>query len=246
MDPPRIFPSLLSAEGLWGDSQFADATIVFGEATWKVHRWVICRQSDYFMRALEGEFKGVQNKTIVLVNELFNAEDIDSLLKFLYTNKLQDNQHTNILKTFAVARFFMVENLRAASILLLKNDLVLDMQEKKWPRLYKFFEFTLASATNPGTDIEKTLIHFTAIHAQTIINEPAMKWDTIAQAYPSFANKVLKQLFPKVYVPVPQPQPQPQPQQLTAARGSASADARRPNTQKSQTTQRGAARSTPY
>lgn len=42
---------------LWEDTQFSDATIIMGEKTWQVHRWVLCKQSNYFMKALEGSFK---------------------------------------------------------------------------------------------------------------------------------------------------------------------------------------------
>lgn len=44
------------SNSLWGDTQFSDASIAIGGHNWKVHRWVICRQSEYFMRALEGAF----------------------------------------------------------------------------------------------------------------------------------------------------------------------------------------------
>lgn len=31
--------------------------VVLGDKTWKVHRWVVCIGSEYFLTALEGEFK---------------------------------------------------------------------------------------------------------------------------------------------------------------------------------------------
>ena len=41
---------------LWGDEEFADATIIMGQKTWRAHRAVICKQSKYFQNALEGQF----------------------------------------------------------------------------------------------------------------------------------------------------------------------------------------------
>lgn len=54
--PSLLRDILADFHSLWGDRQFADATIVMGDQTWKVHRWVICKQSSYFMTALEGSF----------------------------------------------------------------------------------------------------------------------------------------------------------------------------------------------
>lgn len=54
--PNPLAMVLLTFTRLWGDTQFADATIVMGDQTWKVHRWVLCLQSGYFMKALEGHF----------------------------------------------------------------------------------------------------------------------------------------------------------------------------------------------
>lgn len=28
-----------------------------GDKKWQVHRWVLCKQSKYFMKAMEGSFK---------------------------------------------------------------------------------------------------------------------------------------------------------------------------------------------
>lgn len=41
---------------MWGEQQFSDATIIMGQKIWHVHRWVICKQSKYFEKALEGHF----------------------------------------------------------------------------------------------------------------------------------------------------------------------------------------------
>lgn len=41
---------------IWGDKRYSDATIIMGQKIWHVHRWVVCQQSPYFEKALEGEF----------------------------------------------------------------------------------------------------------------------------------------------------------------------------------------------
>lgn len=41
---------------MWGDEKFSDATIIMGQKIWRVHRFVICKQSQYFEKALEGQF----------------------------------------------------------------------------------------------------------------------------------------------------------------------------------------------
>lgn len=53
---PASFMVSLNPSSLWGDERFSDATIIMGQKTWRVHRWVICQQSSYFEKALEGHF----------------------------------------------------------------------------------------------------------------------------------------------------------------------------------------------
>lgn len=52
-----LLRSIAKFSSLWGEELFADATIVMGQKTWHVHRCVICRQSKYFEKALEGKFQ---------------------------------------------------------------------------------------------------------------------------------------------------------------------------------------------
>lgn len=47
---------IAKASSCWGDDEFADATIIMGQRSWGVHRMIICNQSQYFKKALEGHF----------------------------------------------------------------------------------------------------------------------------------------------------------------------------------------------
>ena len=42
---------------LFGDSKFSDMMIECEGRKWAVHRAIICTQSEYFMKACEGQFK---------------------------------------------------------------------------------------------------------------------------------------------------------------------------------------------
>jgi hypothetical protein len=49
----------------------SDARITMGQRTWHVHRWVICKQSEYFEKALEGNFKASRIATPILISTIY-------------------------------------------------------------------------------------------------------------------------------------------------------------------------------
>ena len=47
--------SLLS--GLLGSGKYSDLTLTCGSRSWKVHKSVLCLQSDFFAKACDGDFR---------------------------------------------------------------------------------------------------------------------------------------------------------------------------------------------
>lgn len=159
------------------------------------------------------------------------------MLKFLYTGRLQANQERDSLNTFAVGDYFRIMSLRSAGLSVFKRNLEAHIERDFCRTLQKIYLNCLSKW--PDTDIEKVLAQVAAAHARIVIHAPGMMWDEIINAHPGFANKVLKEAFPKLESQKLEPQ-------TSVSRGSAFDDTRRPNTQSTQTTQRGAARFTPY
>ena len=43
--------------GLLGSGKYSDLTVTCGPRGWKVHKGVLCLQSDFFAKACDGDFK---------------------------------------------------------------------------------------------------------------------------------------------------------------------------------------------
>ncbi|KAK6508692.1 hypothetical protein TWF506_010771 [Arthrobotrys conoides] len=70
-------------EGFLESGKYSDFTIICGSKEWKVHRAIICPQSEYFATVCDSSFKEAKEAEINLANEI--PLDIESMLKFLYT-----------------------------------------------------------------------------------------------------------------------------------------------------------------
>ncbi|EGX54029.1 hypothetical protein AOL_s00004g62 [Orbilia oligospora ATCC 24927] len=70
-------------EGFLESGKYSDFTVICGPKEWKVHRAIICPQSEYFSTVCDSSFKEAKNAEIDLSNEL--PLDIETMLKFLYT-----------------------------------------------------------------------------------------------------------------------------------------------------------------
>lgn len=165
---------------------------------------------------LTGTSQEAHNKTIVLVNQTFTANDIDAMLRFLYTAKLQEHHLKDPVKTFVVGAYFHIKNLRDVAIYRIKKGLESYIETGYWRNWRKLAVQFLTEFQ--GTEIEQALVQVTAFHARSVIHQPLVMWDELIAAHPSFANQVLKQAFPKPAEPQP-----------TMVKSSAFDDARRAN-----------------
>ncbi|KAG8157259.1 hypothetical protein KVR01_012967 [Diaporthe batatas] len=188
---------------LWGDDEFADATIVMGQKTWRVHRAIICNQSQYFAKALEGHFMEAKSKTINLMSCDFLEEEVDSLLKYLYRRQLDENQKRQPLRAFVVADYFQVKELRNKAAEEASRALRKLIINKRFINYKEMCRTVLGSY--PDTLLEEVIIKVIADNIEVVMYERDAAWDELTAAYPSLAKKVLPVLFPQPPPPPPAP-----------------------------------------
>ncbi|KAI7777053.1 hypothetical protein LA080_004213 [Diaporthe eres] len=183
-----------SATSLWGDKRYSDASIIMGQKVWHVHRWVICEQSPYFEKALEGEFMESKNKTINLTGSQFLEEQVDGMLKYLYFNELDTRQKKDPVAAFIVADYFQVASLRTQAADQLSKGLT-DLASKKF--FVNFQEYChIVLGQHPGTHLEETVIKVIADNLSMVMHESGA-WGELTDVYPKLAKKVLAVICPK-------------------------------------------------
>ncbi|PPJ50355.1 hypothetical protein CBER1_05905 [Cercospora berteroae] len=76
---------------LFGDSSYADATIVCGERRRKVHQAVVCTRCETLKKAFDGHFQEGEESTITLQEDHPNA--VAAMLRYLYSGDYDDRAH---------------------------------------------------------------------------------------------------------------------------------------------------------
>lgn len=117
------------------------------------------------------------------------------MLQFLYTNKLTTRQDADPLATFSVAHYFQANNLRQQSLSVFEKGLQTLLDNKYW-RNYRKHALLLQETQWEGREPERVMVEVTARNCQAILHDSGT-WDEIVQAYPGFADKVLRACFPK-------------------------------------------------
>lgn len=207
---------IAKAHSSWDEDAFADATIIMGQKKWRVHRVIICKQSQYFAKALEGHFmvspadrmaqsakllltkelknKEAKTKTINLTGSSFLEEEVDGLLKYLYTRQLSPRQSVNPIRTYVVADYFQVWELRAKATKQASNEL---QKLLKWEFFVNFRERChTVLGEYPDTHLEATVLKVIADNILVVMYE-SKAWDELTAAYPRLPKKVLDVLYPK-------------------------------------------------
>lgn len=213
----QVFTNMHS---LWRDKKWADATIVMGDCTWNVHRWVVCKQSDYFNKVFEGQFlvgallsryskpffsavdadnylsQESSEKKVDLTGNPFAADEVNNLLIFLYTAQDKGFISQNILRVYGVADYFQVAHLRYRALRRLHSLFDFSAHNRFWDN---YRDLALGSIHQfPVGECQKVLVEVTAKHITAIINEVSTElWDKLKAADPSIVEQVLKACFPK-------------------------------------------------
>lgn len=213
-----LFDGITKVSSLWGDKRYSDASIIMGQKVWHVHRWVICEQSPYFEKALEGEFmvsmtphtlglrnlwnlltgrwtsQESKNKTINLTGSQFLEEQVDGMLKYLYFNELDTRQKKDPVAAFIVADYFQVASLRTKATDQLSKGLT-DLASKKFFANFKEY-CHIVLGQHPGTHLEETVIKVIADNLSMVMHESGA-WGELTDVYPKLAKKVLAVICPK-------------------------------------------------
>ncbi|POS75068.1 hypothetical protein DHEL01_v206529 [Diaporthe helianthi] len=168
----------------WGDEEYADATIVMGQKKWPVHCLVICKQSKYFEKALKGQFEASCE---------FLEEEVDALLKYLYTGQLELRQQQNPMRTFLAADYFQATKLRDRAAVEADKSLQQLINKTRWVNFKEKCRHVLGQY--PDTLLEDIVMKVIASNPRAVMYESGA-WDDLTAAYPNLADKVLHALFP--------------------------------------------------
>ncbi|KKY39009.1 hypothetical protein UCDDA912_g00916 [Diaporthe ampelina] len=184
---------------LWGEERFSDANIIMGQKIWRVHRCVICQQSKYFEKALEGNFMESKTKTIDLTGSQFLEEHVDGMLKYLYIRELDKSQKSDPIAAFLVADYFQVAPLRIKAAEQLNKGLK-DLTSKKFFVNFKRY-CHIVLGQHPGTPLEQAVIKVISDNLQMVMHDSGA-WDELTDAYPSLGTKILNMIYAKPAPPV--------------------------------------------
>ncbi|KAK4542524.1 hypothetical protein LTR36_006777 [Oleoguttula mirabilis] len=82
---------LLEVGCLFKDPKYSDLRIKCGDRGWKVHKAIICPQSDFFAKACEGGFKEAQENLIALQDD--DPDVVHAMLRFMYTGDFDNSEN---------------------------------------------------------------------------------------------------------------------------------------------------------
>ncbi|KAK8131592.1 hypothetical protein PG984_008030 [Apiospora sp. TS-2023a] len=69
----------------FGDDRFTDAIVKCGGQTWDVHRVIVCRESEWFAKALCGNFTEASTRVIEIRD--IKPSDVEKVLRYIYTGE---------------------------------------------------------------------------------------------------------------------------------------------------------------
>lgn len=67
----------------FGDDRFTDAIVKCGRQTWNVHRVILCRESEWFAKALCGNFTEASTRVIEIHD--IDPSDVERVLRYIYS-----------------------------------------------------------------------------------------------------------------------------------------------------------------
>ncbi|KAL1858842.1 hypothetical protein Daus18300_009840 [Diaporthe australafricana] len=202
---------------LWGEEKFSDATVIMGQKKWHIHRWLVCQRSDYFERALEGNFEASsydlplgandtncnipfqesKDKTINLTGSPFTEEDVEDMLRYIYFQVLGKRQIKDPISAFVVADYFQVTSLCTIAAQQLTTGLD-ELVRKGY--IIRFKEWCdLVLRKHKDTLLEQMVVKFLASRIHWAMHD-SNAWDELTEAHPYLAKRIMQELFPKPVV----------------------------------------------
>ncbi|KAI7152919.1 hypothetical protein KC349_g8698 [Hortaea werneckii] len=91
MGRPVPMPMMRGLHNVFTQGEYSDLAITCGERTWKVHRLVLCTQSEYFHKACNGPFTEAQDRKIDLSDD--DVHVLATMLHYLYHFDYDDEHH---------------------------------------------------------------------------------------------------------------------------------------------------------
>jgi hypothetical protein len=122
----------------------------------------------------------------------FLEEEIEGLLQYLYTRQFDPRQRKNPVRTYIVADYFRVPELRAKAAMM-ECDLIEDLLKRQYNVHFKERCYTILGK-HPDTDLERGLIKVLADNILAVKSRSGA-WDELKADFPSVGNKILDVLI---------------------------------------------------
>ncbi|KAH7033144.1 BTB/POZ protein [Microdochium trichocladiopsis] len=100
--------------------EFADAIVECDGKSWRVHKAIVCKRSEWFRKALNGHFMEADLAKVTIRE--YTHERIEWILKWMYSGnngldnlgKLYGNPLTAAIEGYLTADYFMLDELKTA------------------------------------------------------------------------------------------------------------------------------------
>ncbi|RPA75669.1 hypothetical protein BJ508DRAFT_418005 [Ascobolus immersus RN42] len=87
----------MACAGLFLSNKFSDMTICVGNKKWPAHRMLLCSQSSFFDRAMNGGFKEGEDGIIHILDE--SPKDIYRMLHYLYKGDIEQLPKNGLIRS---------------------------------------------------------------------------------------------------------------------------------------------------
>lgn len=166
--PPQLEPLIEGVKRLYWSGDYADLEIVRQERTWKVHKFCLCAQSEFFPRACSGNFmEGMESKIHLDDND---PEVVDAFIHYLYNFDYSDGFSAIVLdvRVYVIADKYFVAPLKDLAARKFEEG------AKAWRNTRAFadavaevYQSTAAGKSNP---LKKAIIKVVKKHAKELLD----------------------------------------------------------------------------
>ncbi|KAK4549102.1 hypothetical protein LTR36_007558 [Oleoguttula mirabilis] len=218
---PVPTPSLSQAtQKLFTSGKYSDITVVCGKRKWKLHKSILCTQSDYFAKACDGSFHEAQKGIIPLKEDDECA--VAAMLYYFYhadysNDRIKPSATSAALlhvMVYMIADKYILEDLRAVAVKKLSGELGTSWKTKDFSyAIAHVYAFTPSSDEGEMHELREVVVAATRKHATELFasGKDYAEFKKMAWSTSEFAADVARAtLEPSGHTAVPE-QPEQQP-----------------------------------